>query len=270
METNFSGSIAHMLIILLSLLGCHEKKYHPNGALKSDEYHLPFSNIVTVCNYDTSGRLLEKFERVNGTLQGKHLEYYPDGRILRESQLDNGQFTGIDKEWYMDGALRVLGSLKNGERHGWRYSYDSITHSVSIMAYYEDGFKYFVQGIGQDKQPTGYPEFYLNVKYDKASYSVGDTIKCVVKFPLDTLTRFSPQFWYLWGQVKQGTVITQKIANDYAIGEYPIQKDSSQIKFLAGKAATVINYYSVVYLKNGSQYVCPVNESVTFSVPISD
>ena len=60
---------------------------------------------------------------VNGAIEGRCAEYYPDGKIAKEQTIRNGSIQGLSKEYYPDGALMVETPFVNGKREGLQKEY---------------------------------------------------------------------------------------------------------------------------------------------------
>jgi hypothetical protein len=256
--------ILKLLFLITSLSSCREKTYHANGALKIDLFQTPFSKSSKFWQYDEAGKLLRYVEMHNEVPYGKYIEYYSNGKMSFCGEKSEGNFNGQAYHFFNNGQLSVSVKYKNDEIDGWRYSYDSSTQKVNVIAYYQSGFRHFVQAVNQEGKVQGAPAFYLRVIYDKDSYSKGDTIKCTLLFPLDSLRLYSEGFKYLWGQAQTKSQVTPQFAAENAFMEKPITKDTMYQKFVVESDNRLVDYFVMVYEVGNHKYVCPVDGQMIF------
>jgi antitoxin component YwqK of YwqJK toxin-antitoxin module len=99
--------------------------------------------------FDTSQKLTEEGNYLNGKLHGKRILYDSLGNKEIEERYDGGNFEGIYSSFYPDGSTKLTGSYENNQMEGiWRKYYQNgqLMEEVEMHESNENGpFKEFYE-----------------------------------------------------------------------------------------------------------------------------
>jgi len=138
----------------------HWYYYYPNGALEmKGEFSKEGKRIGTWIVYnELNGKVLNRFEFVNGEKEGETLDYYYSGELQQKMTYKNDIAQDTVYNYFHSGDLKEKFVIKEGEKEG------------PIKGYHENGtldFKYsFIKGEPSGKYESFYPNNQLAIAFN--------------------------------------------------------------------------------------------------------
>lgn len=129
------------------------KSFFSNGAVGSEGIlNINKNHEGEWCYYNLYGKLLKKYNYVDGLFSGEQKTYYTNGQVNEEYSCDSNEVSGLYKDYHINGVLRSIGWMNKGKNVGeWIYYYPN--EKLKNKAYFKDGenigFYEFYNGEGR-------------------------------------------------------------------------------------------------------------------------
>ncbi len=149
-----------------------EKSNYKNGTL--DGYY---------CRYYENGQIRSELKYKNGTLDGLQTEWYDNGQINTETNFINGNIDGVQCFWYKNGQVGSKGIYKNGLLtsavaylpNGELCKVTKVSNGDGVMAFYYENSKLANEYAYKLGKPHGIWKIYYQDGglYSESAYIMG-------------------------------------------------------------------------------------------------
>ncbi|MDQ6482179.1 hypothetical protein [Dyadobacter sp. LHD-138] len=124
------GTDSFIILLVWTVVGlssCSQKKdsilkYHPNGALKSEEISINDS-LSLYRSYFEDGVLQSSVHSINGFVSGRARHYFENGKLAQDWELKNGLPNGKCVRYYPSGNIFTIINYKDSVNVGDAYQY---------------------------------------------------------------------------------------------------------------------------------------------------